>query len=180
MRSLNISFHRNDTRCHLGLCNHFLICLPIVPLIQSYLDTVDDNRNINRKKVVMGRDPCASNNAALARYLTLAPLDSCEKRKVFQDVVHTGLDILMPVKQIRTCTADAPWMNQRLKSLILKRQKTFNVHGVESVKFRYFRNLVNRERKTWRAKYYDSRIQHLKGENPKKWWDEVNDLVVQR
>ena len=142
---------------------------------------MDDNRNINRKKVVMGRDPCASNNAALARYLTLAPLDSCEEKwKVFQDVVHTGLDILMPVKQIRTCTADAPWMNQRLKSLILKRQKAFNVHGAESVKFRYFLNRVKRETKTWRAKYYESRIEHLKGENPKKWWDEVNNLVVQR
>ena len=39
---------------------------------------------------------------------------------------------------------------------------------------------MNRERKTCRAKYYESRIQHLKGENPKKWWDEVKRLSTSK
>ena len=67
-------------------------------------------------------------------------------------------------------------MTQRVKALILKRQKAFTIHGPESNQFKYFRNLVNRERKACRARYYESKVQQLKGENPNKWWDEVKLL----
>ena len=74
------------------------------------------------------------------------------------------------------CTADVPWMNESLKSLIMKRQKAFCAYGPDSAQFKYFRNLVNRQRKICRGKYYESKIQHLKGENPKRWWDETKRL----
>ena len=35
---------------------------------------------------------------------------------------------------------------------------------------------VNRERKSCKAKYYDSKIQQMKGENPKVWWKEVKRI----
>ena len=82
----------------------------------------------------------------------------------------------MPLKQTRICSADPPWMNRKLKSLILKRQKAFQTQGSDPVQFKHFRNLVNRERKVCRAKYFDSRIQQLKDVNPKKWWEEVKRL----
>ena len=50
------------------------------------------------------------------------------------------------------------------------------MHGPESSQFKYLRNLVNRERKACRARYYESKIQQLKGKNLKKWWDEVKRL----
>ena len=66
--------------------------------------------------------------------------------KVFSKVVRIcGLDILMPEKQFCICTADTPWMTQRVKALILKRQKAFTMHGPESSQFKHLRNLVNRE-----------------------------------
>ena len=87
--------------------------------------------------------------------------------KVFSKVVRIcGLDILMPEKQFRICTADTLRMTQRVKALILKRQKAFTMHGPESSQFKYLRNLVNQERK---ACYYESKVQQLKGKNPKKW-----------
>ncbi|XP_068756569.1 uncharacterized protein [Montipora capricornis] len=73
----------------------------------------------------------------------------------------------MPVKPVKICSADVPRINESLKSLIMKRQKAFST---------YFHNLVNRERKTCRGKYYEPKIQHLKGENPKRWWDETKRL----
>ena len=95
---------------------------------------------------------------------------------VFSKVVRTGLDILMLEKQFRICTADASWMTQRVKAPILKRQKAFTMHGPESSQFKYLRNHVNRERKACRARYYQSKVQQLKGKNPKKLWDEVKRL----
>ena len=67
-------------------------------------------------------------------------------------------------------------MNQILKSLILKRQHAFHTDGADSTQFKHLRNRVNRERKVCRAKYYESRVQQLKGENSKKWRDEVKRL----
>ena len=44
---------------------------------------------------------------------------------VFQEVIQTGLDILMALSQIHTIPAGAPWMSQKLKSLILEEARNF-------------------------------------------------------
>ena len=94
----------------------------------------------------------------------------------FNNVVHTGIDILMPVKRIRVNTTDAPWMTAHVKSLILNRQKAFHKHGTESTQYKFYRNAVNRERKVAKAKFYQSHVEHMKQENPKAWWKEVKRL----
>ena len=87
----------------------------------------------NTKKTITKRDLRASTKASMGRFLNridwsilFAPLEGCEEMwNTFTEAVRTGLDILMPEKQCRVCTADAPWMTQRVKALILKRQKAF-------------------------------------------------------
>ena len=133
---------------------------------------------------MLNGDPVRFSRDEMERYLSLvdwssmfAPLNNCEEMwNAFYGVVHTGLDLLMPEKQNWICTADASWMTQKLQSLILKRQNTFNKNGADSAKFKYYRNLVNRERKTCIAKHYKLKIQQMKGGNPKRWWKEVKRL----
>ena len=70
---------------------------------------MDGKRNISSKKVTMRRDLRTNNKAALGRYLTqinwpllFTPLVSCEEKwQVFQDVIHSGLDTIMPVKPVK-------------------------------------------------------------------------------
>ena len=134
--------------------------------------------NANTKKLITVRDTRKSRKLEMGRYLTkidwslvCGPLDTCESMWTsFHELVHPGLDIIMPEKQIRIHPTDAPWMTQKLKSLILSRQKAFHMHGVYSPQFKYYRNRVNRERKVFRAKYYESHIKQLKGEASRKWW----------
>lgn len=129
-------------------------------------------------------DQRPSCKAAMGRYLDsidwpllFAPLESWEdKWAVLEQIILSGIDILMPAKQMRVCSPDAPWMTRTLKNLIRKRQKAFTTHPANSTVFKYYRNLVNRERKACRGRYYESKIQHLKGEHPKRWWDEVKRL----
>ena len=52
----------------------------------------------------------------------------------------------------------------------------FTSYGTYSTVFKYLKKLVNRERKTCRERYYESRIQHLKDEHLKRWWDEMKHL----
>ena len=82
----------------------------------------------------------------------------------------------MPMEQFPIDTADAAWMTKSLKNLILKRQKAFNTYGSDSTQFKQHRNVVTKERKACRAKYYESKVQQLKDENPKFWWDAVKRL----
>ena len=93
----------------------------------------------------------------------LASLDTCEDMwNVFHAVVQSGLNILMPIKQIRIHPDDASWMNQRLKSFIQKRQEAFNIYGVNSIQFKQYRNLVNRERKRVERNITNLKFNNLK------------------
>ncbi len=70
--------------------------------------------------------------------ILFSSLESCEDLVyTFNNVVHTGLDILMPVKRIRVNTTDAPWMTAHVKSLILNRQNAFHKYGTESTKYKF-------------------------------------------
>ena len=132
----------------------------------------------------MRHDFRTSIKAALGRYLThinwpllFTPLVSCEEKwQVFKDVIHSGLDTIMPAKPVKICTAEF----KSLKSLIMKRQKVFCAYGPDSAQFKYFRNLLNWQRKICRGKYYESKIQHLKGENPERWWDETTARLTSK
>ena len=42
--------------------------------------------------------------------------------------------------------------------------------------FRYLHNRVNRERKTCRSQYYESKVNHLKDCKPSVWWKEIKRL----
>ena len=67
-------------------------------------------------------------------------------------------------------------MTQHLKSLILKRRKAFHNHGVASTPYKFYRNVVNRERKLCKANFYKSKIEHTKKENPRVWWKEIKRI----
>ena len=67
---------------------------------------------------------------------------------IFSKVLYTGLDLLVPIRRVCVDTYDAPWMNDHLKSLILKPQKAFHDGNTESMLNKFYRNAVNRERKS--------------------------------
>ena len=92
---------------------------------------------------------------------------------IFNEVIHTGLYLLLPVKRVLVNTSDAPWMTQHLKSSILKRQKSLHKHGAESPQYKFYRNAVNREKKASKANFYKTKV---KDENPNVWWKEVKRL----
>lgn len=91
----------------------------------------------NSRSIAYKRDSRPSCKAAMGRYLCsldwpllFNSLETCEDlTNVFQEVIQTGLDLLMPLRRIRTIPADAPWMSQKLKSLIRRRQETFCKNG---------------------------------------------------
>ena len=135
-------------------------------------------------KFIPKRDLQSSRKAEMGRYLCsldwpllLSSLETCDELLcVFEQVIHTGLDVLMPVRKVRMNTRDAPWMTQYLKDLIRKRQQAFHNNGGHSVQYKFYRIQFNRERKLCRAKFYESQVAHIKKEDPKAWWREMKRL----
>ena len=82
----------------------------------------------------------------------------------------------MPFKRVHLNTKDAPWMTTELKSTIIKRQAAFHDLGPNSIQYKFYRNTVNPKRKLWKSKFYESKIQHFKDKDPKRWWNEVKQL----
>jgi hypothetical protein len=144
-------------------------CIPPFGLSDHNTVTVGAKVRKNRgqsSKFVYKRDKRASQRAALGRYLCAIdwsvlfhPDHKCQYMfNTLHKVIHTGLDLLMPIRRVRVNTADAPWMTDHLKTLILKRQKAFLELGVESQQFKFYRKLVNRKRKSCKASFYKSNI----------------------
>ena len=79
---------------------------------------------------------------------------------MLESIINFRLDTLLPIKTKITFSNEPPWMSQSLKQLIRRRQRALN-QSDQSI-FRALRNQVNRERKTCRAKFYKSKVEHLK------------------
>ena len=135
-------------------------------------------------KYVFKRDMRASRKAEMGRFLSsmdwpslFTSFESCEDvLSMFCETIHAGIDLLIPVKKVRVCSSDAPWMTQHLKSLILKRQKAFHNKGRNLLQYKMYRNVVNRERKVCKANFYKLEVENMKEKNPRVWWKEVKRL----
>ena len=78
--------------------------------------------------------------------------------------ITLGLDTIMPAKQAKVHINDSPCITAEFKRLVHLRQRAF--HSADAERFRYYRNFVNRERKSLRSKYFASKVQHLKHTKP--------------
>ena len=74
----------------------------------------------------------------------------------------------MPLKVVKLHVDHTPWMTPYLKDLIRKRQKALKENNTSL--FKIYHNKVNSERKAAKSKYYQSKVEHLKDTDPKKWW----------
>ena len=105
----------------------------------------------------------------------LDTVETCaEKVSLFENIVKTGLDIISPPRSKTILRSEPPWLNDKLKNLIKRRQCALAKGNMDT--FRMLRNCVNRERKICRAKYYEAKVSHLRECKPSVWWKEVKKL----
>ena len=134
------------------------------------------------RKYITTRDVRESNINALGRYFNnvdwsiIKSQPNCEsKLSTFENLVKIGMNNIMPEKLKRVYPKDSPWMTVKLKNLIQQRQSAFHANKHSNV-YKALRNAVNRERKSCKAKYYSSKVEDLKGTNPKQWWKAMKKL----
>ena len=57
-----------------------------------------------------------------------------EKAKNLQNLLLEGLDNFLPLKNVRICSEDSPWYNQKLKNIDRRQKREYNKHK-KSVKW---------------------------------------------
>ena len=119
----------------------------------------------NKSRVIKTRDTRPSNKSTLGRVLSnvdwsrLENFDSCEEKLTFfNTMILNTLNIVMPMKTKRIHNNDAPRMSVKLKGAIKKCHRAFKDGNRNS--FRYYRNLVNSERKRCRSSFYNSKFKN--------------------
>ena len=139
-------------------------------------------REGSSRKQILRRDTRASRKLKHGCYFCgidwslVEYMQSCTaKLQQFTDVVKTGLDTMMHVKKSTIHTRDAPWVSPEFKELVKLWQKAFNDGEVN--RFLYYRNAVNRKRKTLRGRYYASKVSQVKYSKPSQWWKSVKRIA---
>ena len=99
-----------------------------------------------------------------------------EKTHMLGSIINFGLDSLIPFTTKTIYSYKPPWMSKSLKQAIYRRQKALAQGNVNV--FKTLRNRLNRERKSCRAMFYKSKVDHLKECSPSIWWKEVKNWVV--
>lgn len=137
---------------------------------------------VSSRRTVSKRDTRRNRKNELGRYLSscdwsiLDSLTNCdEKVTLFTDLIRIGLDCIMPLQTFKLHINDQPWVTAEFKNLIKLRQRAF-VKGDKDL-FHLYRNRVNRERKSCRARFYSSKVQHLKETKPSQWWSDVKKIA---
>ena len=103
------------------------------------------------KEIIISRDLRPSKRHAMQIYLEnvdvprlLDTVGSCaEKVSLFENIVKTGLDLITPLRSKTIHRREAPWLNDKLKILIKRRQCALAKGNMDT--FRMLRNCVNRE-----------------------------------
>jgi hypothetical protein len=131
--------------------------------------------------VVYKRNQCSDNKLQLKQAIAdvnwskLYHAPTCkEKYEIFQDTMHELVNQYLPLQKVKRNTNDHPWVTDKFRSFIKKRQFYF-LSGNNSM-YCFYRNKVNRMRKQLKSQYVSKTMSSLKHSNPKNWWQKIKSL----
>ena len=105
-------------------------------------------------------------------------LPSCaEQVDSFYSIMTHLIDTYLPSKTVKRCNHDHAWVTDDFRRLVQLRQVHF--HQGNSRTFNFYRNKVNRLRKSLKRTYYANKMKQLQANNPKQWWKLIKDVSGQ-
>ena len=93
-----------------------------------------------------------------------------DKVDLFYTMLDEATNECFPVKKSKPHVNDKPWLTDRIKNLILERQKAYNSNNQTWCKLR---NQVQQEIKRVKVSYHANRIRNLQKTEPKKWHQQI-------
>jgi exonuclease III len=135
------------------------------------------------KVFVTKRNESVRNKENLKKAITdinwteLYKAESCqEKYECFENKIQSLVDQHLPFHTVVRNSNDLPWVTDKFRRLIKKRQ--YHFHNNNDIMFRFFRNKVNRERKRLKKQHIDRTLQNVsRDNNARSWWKNIKQLI---
>jgi hypothetical protein len=96
----------------------------------------------------------------------------------FYDTITGLIDRYLPLLTVKRHTTDKPWVTDQFRRLVRCRQNAWRNN--EMVRFRVYRNKVQRLARQLRRKFYARKISGLRESDPRNWWRSVKQLTGQQ
>ena len=87
-----------------------------------------------------------------------------------------AINLYFPLKKQKISVYDKPWVSNKLKQFISKRQSSLGRYGKHSHSFKFWRNKVQAEIRTCKESYYKNKVDNMKDYDISKWWKEIKKL----
>ena len=160
------------TSCPVGNADHnVVICEPLVDL-----KFISGHRQIVTTKVMMQNERVMfASDLKKIKWEDLYHLPSCEEQlQMFTSNINELTDKHFSTKTVVRHTKDKPWVSDRFRDLICRRQHAWKA-GDQAL-YRLYRNKVNRLGKSLKQNTMIN-INGLKTSNPRNWWKGMKELL---
>ncbi|CAH1233572.1 Hypp796 [Branchiostoma lanceolatum] len=97
-----------------------------------------------------------------------------DKVATFNKTLQTMLDVCVPPSKSKTRDVDKHWITNKIKVAVRKRQSVYRKHG-KTEKWKKLRNWVQSLIRKQKKNHYNRCIGMLKKNNPREWWNFVNN-----
>lgn len=109
------------------------------------------------------------------RWQDLYYLTDCQMQAdLFYTVLFDIVNRHAPLRIFKLKNNDKPWITQYFKQLVARRDVAYKAGSV--VLFKKLRNQINRVGKSLKSQYYLDRVQCLKADKPRNWWQHIKEL----
>ena len=120
--------------------------------------------------------------AALGRLISMHSWNNLESMidvdtqlDFFTSSIFCMIDTIAPQKEVKIALSDPPWMNTRIKSIIRKRNREFDLHK-KSEKWRILMRKTKSMIRKSKKNFSDNFITNLKETDPSTWMKRMNRL----
>ncbi|XP_069975515.1 uncharacterized protein [Penaeus vannamei] len=104
-----------------------------------------------------------------------APDSNTKCQLFFYKSVWNQVDNCFPLKRTSTHHQDRPWVTNRIKDLILARQKAYKTKNIDATK--YLAKKVRQEIRWAKKNYHKQIIDKISDANPKSWYSHIRNLI---
>ena len=103
------------------------------------------------------------------KWEALYRLETCEEQYAYyQTIIDKLMQMCFPTKMVSRHTSDKPWITDRFRSLVRKRQRA-HISG-DIIQARVLRNKVNHTASKLRHDFYQTHIASLTAAGSHDWW----------
>ncbi|XP_072042807.1 uncharacterized protein [Amphiura filiformis] len=98
-----------------------------------------------------------------------------QKADALYESLHGAVESFFPLTTVKVHNNNKPWMSDKIKKLVKKRQLAFSTGNNEV--YKKLRNKVQREIKRAKQFYYANRVRNLQATNPRKWHQQIKTMT---